>query len=379
MKKGVKKINDIILCILLLTFLLALMFSILFSKDKTFSEKENRALKTKPKLIFENVLDGKYFSEFSRYCADQFPFRESFTAVSSFIDLSLRRQESNGIFIVKDKILIPRHDYENHQILNDNLYSIARFIEENNSTNLPSYIVIAPRSFDVNKEMLPNYFPSSYGEAEYKELYNTISNSSIINTLTSLSNANEAGIQTFYNTDHHWTTHGAYIAYLEIAKKLDIEPYPIDFFNIQTASTDFLGTSFARSGLYDFKGKDKIVLYRYENDSKINISNNGKEIQLYDFSVLETSDKYRIFLRGNTDILKIRNQEEKPRLLLIKDSFANSLIPFLALHYDIDVIDLRYYKKSLSSYISSNDFDTALIIFGIDTIATEPSCRNIEK
>ncbi len=379
MEKRAKKINDIILCVLLLTFSLALMFILIFSNDKTFSEKENRALKTKPNITIEKVLNGKYFVEITKYCTDQFPFRESFTGISSFIDLSLCRNESNGVIVSKDEILIPRHDYENHQILIENLNAISRFIENNNEKNLPSYIAVAPRSIDVNKKALPSYFSTSYGTSEYQELYKTIQESKLIDTLPHLSNATDSGIKTFYNTDHHWTTHGAYIAYLEIAKKLGVEPYPLNYFDIETISTDFLGTSFSKSGLFDFESKDTILLYRYENDSKITVTNNNKSKELYDFSALDTSDKYSVFLGGNTDVLKIRNQKTKPKLLLIKDSFANSVIPFLALHFDIDAIDLRYYKNSLSDYITTNDFDATLILFGIDTLATEISCLNIKK
>ena len=91
-------------------------------------------------------------------------------------------------------------------------------------------------------------------------------------------------------------------------------------------------------------------------------------------------DKYKVFLSGNTGLLLIRAQSlERPRLLLVKDSFANSIIPFFALHYDIDVIDPRYYKGSIKNYISENDFDTVLILYGIDTLATDLSCSNILK
>ena len=91
-------------------------------------------------------------------------------------------------------------------------------------------------------------------------------------------------------------------------------------------------------------------------------------------------DKYKVFLSGNTDLLHIKNEDtDLPKLLLIKDSFANSLIPFLALHYDIDVIDLRYYKSSVIDYMGENNFDAVLLLYGIDTLCTDISCINILK
>ena len=287
----------------------------------------------------------------------------------------MRRNESNGIIVVKDKKLISRHDYEDHEILKENLRAISSFIEKNNTRQLPTFIAVAPRSIDVNTEALPIFFPQNYGKLEYRELYSFIPKSSLIDTYQALKN----NYDDFYNTDHHWTTNGAYLAYVEIAKKLGVEPYPIDYFNIETVSKDFLGTSFSRSGLFDFKNKDSILLYRFENDDNLTIKSGEKFLNLYDTTALKTNDKYRVFLGGNADLLQIRNQEKKPKLLLIKDSFANSVIPFLSLHFDIDVIDLRYYIDSVSSHIEKNDFDSVLLLYGIDTIATEESCYRVEK
>ena len=375
MKRRTKRTNDFMLCISLLALAFALMLTLVHSKETDFSDKENRALKTKPKVSTETLLNGKYFNSFSVYCADQFPLRNLLLGISSCIDLSLGRKECNNILVVKNNKLISRHDYASDNTLKENLTAISNFIKRNNSTNVKTYIVVAPRSLDVNKKDLPIYFSQNYGANEFTEVIKTIPKEFLITPLKNSSNENN----TFYNTDHHWTTHGAYLAYLEIANRLGIDAYKLNFFNIETVSTDFLGTSFKKSGLYDFNTNDNIVLYRCKNDEKISIQSNGEIKSLYDFSALETSDKYRVFLGGNSNLLKIRSQENKPKLLLIKDSFANSTIPFLALHFDIDVIDLRYYINSVSEYISNNEFDIILLLYGIDTLATESSCQKVEK
>jgi hypothetical protein len=58
---------------------------------------------------------------------------------------------------------------------------------------------------------------------------------------------------------------------------------------------------------------------------------------------------------------------------VIKDSFANSMIPFLAIHGDLDVVDPRYVTQPLSTYIKGEDYDGIIVIVGIDTLATDAS------
>jgi hypothetical protein len=58
----------------------------------------------------------------------------------------------------------------------------------------------------------------------------------------------------------------------------------------------------------------------------------------------------------------------RPRLLLFKDSFALSLLPFLLRHYDVEMIDPRYDTvSSVASLLTESDFTAALILIGRDT------------
>jgi hypothetical protein len=73
----------------------------------------------------------------------------------------------------------------------------------------------------------------------------------------------------------------------------------------------------------------------------------------------------------------VNNDVNDRSLLIIKDSFANSMIPFLVKHYNrIDIVDPRYYKKSISKYVKENNIDDILIIYNLATLSTD---RNIES
>lgn len=379
-----RSFHDIFICFVAFLLCIIMGFSLIIGKQQDFSEDENRSLQT---LKANQLLNGKFFSILNKFCSDQFPERKNFLLLSSLINKSLDSAESNGIILGKDGYLISRHDYTDLAVLNKNIASIKIFLEEQLSKQIETKLLIAPRTVDVMKSKLPSLFPQNYGTYEYEIITQNIKKDRLINPADYLKYCADNGEYVYYKTDHHWTTLGAYRAYEQIALGLKFIPYKQEYFDIQCVSNEFYGTTHSRS-LLQQTSADELYLYRYESEKKIRLINSSKSdtakefTSFYDLSVINENkkDKYEVFLSGNTDLLLVRNQtSDLPKLLLIKDSFANSVIPFLALHYDIDVIDLRYYKKSLKEYINENNFDSILLLYGIDTLATDISCSNILK
>ena len=62
--------------------------------------------------------------------------------------------------------------------------------------------------------------------------------------------------------------------------------------------------------------------------------------------------------------------EERETLLLAKDSFSHSLVPYLAQHYDLLLVDTRYYTGSTLKLAQENGIKKAIVLYGIDTMAT---------
>jgi hypothetical protein len=93
---------------------------------------------------------------------------------------------------------------------------------------------------------------------------------------------------------------------------------------------------------------------------------------LYDFSYLQKKDKYSTFLSGNNSHVTIYDtvDKEKETLLIIKDSFSHSLAPYLCEHYNIELIDPRYFSGSIEEYAKENSIKNVLFLFGLDTIST---------
>ena len=97
------------------------------------------------------------------------------------------------------------------------------------------------------------------------------------------------------------------------------------------------------------------------------------EGKLYDESKLAVKDKYSMFMGGNCPLHEIvTGAEGKPSLLIIRDSYTDSLIPFLLDDYsEIHVLDLRYYRASLKAYIEQYDFDQVLVCYSVYNFSTD--------
>jgi hypothetical protein len=94
---------------------------------------------------------------------------------------------------------------------------------------------------------------------------------------------------------------------------------------------------------------------------------------LYDESFLDKKDKYSMFMGGNTPLLEIdTGKSGAPSLLVIRDSYMDSLTPFLLDNFSkISILDLRYYKQSLASYISENSPDMVLVCYSVYNFMTD--------
>ena len=354
-----------------LLLLFALALGIFVFPQKSFSDTENRSLQTWQTPSVRSLTNGEFFARLRDFYTDQLPLRTLWIRGKATVERALGKQENNGILFGKNGYLIPKNEYSDLSVAEKNLSAIAVFGAK---TELPVTTLLVPRSIDVMTEQLPSLYDDTHAQ-EILSLMEKNADFSIF-PLEELKNASESGTQVWFKTDHHWTADGAYLAYRSLSDALNYTPYPPSYFEKETVSDCFLGTSYSKAGGVASEA-DSIVLYRFEGDSQRILENpQTGETQngFYDLSALDKKDHYQVFLGGNTARLTLRDPNDtKPRLLLIKDSFANALVPFLALHFDIDLIDPRYYQGSINAEMLSETYDHILIEQGLDTLATDPS------
>ena len=178
----------------------------------------------------------------------------------------------------------------------------------------------------------------------------------------------------YYKTDHHWTALGAYYSYIEWAKDKDLIPYFKDDFNIINVSNNFAGTLYSKINYS--KELDSIYEFSLKNSPTYKVfyeSSTASYDSLYNYEKLNTKDKYSFYLDGNHSLVHINtNLNPNDNLLVIKDSYAHTFVPFLANHYEnIFMIDLRYYKSNLEEFIKENKISDILILYNAINFATD--------
>lgn len=363
-----KSLRSLILLVLCFVLLGGGGLWLLFAPHSILSERENRALAPWPTLTWEKLTDGRYQASLANFARDHIPIRTALISLCGLSELTLGRAEYNGILVGKDGFLIPR-PVPRDEAVEENLATYLAFLALCEEKELPCSLILAPRGADILTNKLPFFYDASADNGLFEAVGASSPESRLL--LDSFLATEDPSVF-HYRTDHHWNTDGAYLAYEAMGSHLGYASIPKEYFDRETVSLSFLGTSDSKVCL-PFSTPDEVVLYRYVGDTLAVVTKETQNMTygFYDLSALETKDCYRVFLGGNTARLSVilPTGEPKPRLLLVKDSYANSLIPFLALHYDLEVIDPRYPGDSLPSILEKNTYDRVLFLFGADTFS----------
>ena len=367
--------------------------------DREFSEQENRVLQTFPQIqsrfdgnLVERIKAGKfldkYFSgdfaeDIGDYYADQFPARDFFVGLKGVAEIAMLKGENNDVVLGADGYLLSRMDAPNVDNVLKNYNSSAAFADRLAESGISVTFAAAGRVIDVAEDKLPALYPVDVLYRPWEALNDRAAETHIdggdaytdmlyLDLLTPLKAASEAGEHVMYRTDHHWTTRGAYLAYVELMKLWGMEPLAESAFTVETASDAFYGTAWRNAGMKWIE-PDVLEYYRYagDEDFTMTVNDSGTVFEgFYDRSYLEKTDKYSSFISGNHAYITIEKNGEgdRERLLLVKDSFGHSMAPFLAYHFDLEIIDLRYYKASTAALALETGCDRVLIINNMDSL-----------
>ncbi|NLL04660.1 MAG: hypothetical protein GX270_02460 [Clostridiaceae bacterium] len=392
------------------------------------SEMENRALKQKPELKMATVLDGSYFSDYTEYYSDTFILRDRLLKISNNIQQVLFIKESDVKIIVSDKskeyINVPKatddKNEDNKENPSDETIPTGTSIPSSTPTptNNPynegdgvGYWVVvdgkAVELFKFNKDnfdfyaqvlnkynqkiggKVPIYSLIAPTNSEFVQLRNykgiTDSQNNAIAYLNSKFSEEITAVNAYdvlnehkdeyiyFRSDHHWTALGAYYAYTAFMETKGEEPITLDQYETVTIN-NFLGSTYAKTMDKSIEKNPDIIYaylpfvnYKYEK---------YRYYQCFDADIIDMKyadtklDKYLVFLSagdGTWSKISTENTNGK-KLLVIKDSYGNSFVPFLLPHYEeIYVIDPRFYdfntsEKNIADFIESKGINEVLFV-----------------
>ena len=376
------KIYDLLSILGLLIIIYGFALATLIVPDSDFSEDENRYLQQKPKLTLETLTSGRFTSEIADYFADQIPLRNLFVGTKAVAEIALQKQENDDVLLGSDGYIIAKNDYPDLTEADRNIKAINRFYAALDGAGADLRVAIAGRSQDVLTRYMPALYPA---EERTEKVFSHVSEAlepQQIGLLDPLKARADAGEYVYYRTDHHWTSLGAYYAYVEIMNSYGIEPYPLEYFTRETASDAFYGTTWSKAGM-KWIGPDTIEFFRWEGDDSLitEIVDSGERLEgMYDRDYLAVKDKYSAFIGGNNGQVRIYPSESSPlaaedreTLIFIKDSFGHSLAPFLAAHFNLEIIDLRYYKLPVIDLVKESGDVKVLIMYNMDGFVSSNS------
>ena len=371
----VKKLRQYPIVFLFLAFLMGFAIWDEFWPKREYSELENRKLEQRPSFSIESVLakdpTQTWMSKYDTYTKDQIAFRDSWIDLKSRMETLFLKTENNGVWLGKEHYLFAKFvSLGESTRFYQNMDAIQKLCERH--PNMVD-VMIVPSASLILEEKLPFDVPIIDEDAYLDELSARLTGlATIYDERATLRSHKDEYI--YYRTDHHWTDTGAYYAYSDYVSGQGLTPVSHDSVPLVTVD-DFYGTNYSKARTYNAL-PDVITYPDFDNVLTVhNYDPAGNETTqegpLYDTSAFDTRDKYKAFLRGNNGFSTIEGDGEGS-ILVVKDSYANSFIPYLTQNYkNIGIVDFRANNEKIDTILERGGYDRILILYSFQGFASD--------
>ena len=380
----------IIIIIVFIGFFVLISGASLIIKDREFSPNENRYLAETPELSWDNILSGKFQDGLEDYLRDQVCFRDGWITVKTGIQKACGDTDIGGAYVGKDGYdfeKITPEDVDEKQV-DRNIKAVEDYFmmaSETIDKQKLSFLLV-PTSGFVMQEKLPKN-ARLFDQAKYiDQVQKAMKDYNFVDVRDTLMDHNDEYI--YYKTDHHWTSAGACLAYDVWSERTGGEAETEDGLVKNVVSDKFRGSLYTKILDAD-SAYDEIWTYGLQKDDAfgskdctVTIDEKQQLDSIYDDEMLQKKDKYAYFLSGNYGQVHIQNQKAASKakgknILIIKDSFANSFVPFVTQDYEnIYMVDLRYYNGDMKSYLQEHNITDVLVLYNISNFISD---RNLHK
>ena len=311
-----RKIKDALTLGIAAAFVLVFALWSICKSDDAVSESERRPLKQFPTLNMEEVLSGRFQSNFESYMLDQFPLRDELRTLKA---LSVRdlfgEKDNNGIYVADG--YAAKLDNTIHEDSLDHAADRFRYVYETylKDTGANVYLSVIPDK---------NYFlaaENGYPAMDYEKFFALMRQ----------------------KVD--------FADYIDLTGTLSLSSYyrTVDFTEV-TLDTPFYGVYRGQSALPMEPDRLAYLTNDIIGSCRVYDYESGAYLPVYTLEKADGSDPYEIFLSGPKSLLRIENPnaQAERKLLVFRDSFAASLLPLLAEGYsEITLADIRYLSPSM--------------------------------
>lgn len=372
---------------------------------------EKRTLTEFPFITWSSFWDGSFFKAVDTWYADTYPLREGLISGSQSLEnhYGLRSDQIVGEALVADDIPDPDAAGEEVQaaepeevlpdgtvteigemqgqiyITNNCGYGLYYFTQSpadkfaatmnqiyaNVKDKVNLYVMICPISAGV---MLDQAVLDDMGCSSEKDAIDYIYGKMDpgIHTVSAFDNLKKHNAEYIYfHTDHHWTALGAYYAYQAFCQEKGIEAHTIaDYETMEFPG--FLGTFCSSSNNSPAlqSNPDTVVAYIPKGTNAMTMHyTNGSVVDWFivnDVSGYAKSELYATFVGGDRPFSYAHNPAitDGSAVMVIKDSYGNTFIPWLVDHYEyIYWVDARYTSNTISQMV--RDYNVQDVIYEV--------------
>jgi len=343
---------DIVLIVLFIAALFLPAAGKLLHLDKTLAPPEKRRLAPRPKLLANGRSLAALPAEFDAYCNDRFGFRNSLIRWHNRVKVRLlRTSPSEMVILGSDGYLYfggdsAREYYRSlRPFEEEELAQWKRALEQRRdwlaAQGIRYLVVIAPSKDSIYPEHMPAALNRVTPESRLDQLVRYLGANAdfrVLDLREPLLQAKKHD-QVYGLADSHWNDLGAYVAYRAIMERVATwypksGPLPLSAFDIVKTRTQ--GIDLAELlGMEDTIRDDYVTLVP-KTPRQAKAVNAPVLLPLRDWGV-------------TPPIVMEREKTDLPRAVMLRDSFAIRLIPFMSEHF------------SRIAYLWKYDFDTDAI------------------
>lgn len=370
-----------------ITLFIALLFSffvvgVLMPKDEQSAVNENRTLKEMPEVSAKNIFSGNFEKEFEEYLSDNIGMRSKFTLLSAKINehkgfktdlgniVSVKKDlgaggesdETSRLLVLSDRIMEIFKDSPADGL--DYAAAVNKYAEEF-AGKAKVYSMLIPTQIEFADSI---YASSSDSQmAAIDRIYNALDERIIkIDAYTPMKE--NIGDYIYFRTDHHWTQRGAYLGYRAFCEAAG--QVPVELSSLKENRADgFFGFLYNQANDTSLADKpDYIEWFEGGEDYVVNASTveNGEKVEYTSKIYVPPAEapKYSVFMGGDHSLAVIdTNVENGKTVLVVKDSYANALLPLLTNNYQtVIAVDPRSYSGTVAELVSEYEVDDILIM-----------------
>ena len=285
---------------------------------KTEATSENKKLSEWPVLKDEEGINKEYMEEAGAYFLDHFAFKEKLAGANAIMQAKLFNVSSeDDVIIGNDGWLYytaTLDDFQhNNSVSERQLYSMAH-----NMKLMQEYVelfgkqfvfTIAPNKNSLYGKNMPANYKYKVSEKSDAERFIPYLESEGVNYVDLYSLFNEEDEVLYYKQDSHWTEKGAVLVYNELLDSVSVNHYRYDDVNPEV-SYDYIGDLASMLYASSAEGEEKLTYIKENKYSYVA----GEDV---------------------TDMLiNTYNPSGCGSLLMYRDSFGNSLLPYFANAYE---------------------------------------------